>query len=108
MLTSEQKILGLISHLGIFVGFPILAPLLVFLLSNDYVVKNQAKEALAFQIGLIIAGAIGGLLVFIIIGIPILILISIMGIVFPIMAAIKFYQEGHYSYPITGELLKKL
>lgn|SRR5690554_6081425 len=108
MLSSEQKILGLISHLGIFLGFPILAPLLVLLLSNDYIVKNQAKEALVFQIGLIIAGSIGGLLVIILIGIPILFIIGIIGVVFPIVAAIKFYQEGHYSYPITGSFIKKL
>lgn len=108
MLNSEQKILGLLSHLGIFLGFPILAPLLIFLLSNDHIVKNQAKEALAFQIGLIIAGLVGGLLVFVLIGIPILIILSIVGVLFPIIAAIKFYQEGYYTYPITGNFLNKL
>ncbi len=108
MLTSEQKILGLISHLGIFFGFPILAPLLVFLLTNDGIIKDQAKEALAFQIGLAIAGAIGGILSFLIIGIPILIITGIMGIIFPIIAAIKFFTEGYYSYPITGEFIKKI
>jgi hypothetical protein len=108
MLNSEQKILGLISHLGIFLGFPVLAPLLIFLLSNDNIIKNQAKEALVFQIGLIIAGAVGSLLVLVLIGIPILIIIGIIGILFPIVAAVKFYQDGYYSYPITGNFLKKL
>lgn len=108
MLNSEQKILVLISHLGIFLGFPILSPLLVFLLTNDHIVKNQAKEALAFQIGLIISGIIGALLVIILIGIPILIILSVIGVVFPIIAAIKFFQDGYYSYPITGNFLKTL
>ena len=108
MLSSEQKILAIVSHLGIFLGFPILAPLLVFLLSNDLIVKNQAKEALVFQIGLIIIGFIGSLSVILLIGIPILIILGIITVVFPIIASVKFCQEGYYSYPITGSFLKTL
>ncbi|MCR1897776.1 DUF4870 domain-containing protein [Irregularibacter muris] len=108
MLTSEQKILALISHLGIFVGFPILAPLLILLLSQDDIIKIQAKEALVFQLGLVILTFIGKIFIILLIGIPILIFVGIITVVCPIVAAVSFIKNGYYSYPITGELAKKL
>lgn len=108
MLNSEQKILGLIAHLGIFLGLPVLAPLLVFLLSRDSIVKNQAKEALVFQIALIVLGFIASILIIILIGIPILIVLGVIAVIFPIVAAVEFYQKGYYSYPVTGKLFKTL
>lgn len=108
MLNSEQKILGLVAHLGIFLGLPVLAPLLVFLLSKDSIVKNQAKEALVFQIALIVLGFIASILIIILIGIPMLIALSVIAVIFPIRAAVEFYRNGYYSYPITGKFSKTL
>ncbi|HHY90065.1 MAG TPA: DUF4870 domain-containing protein, partial [Clostridiales bacterium] len=89
MLTSEQKLLCGAAHLGWVVGFPILIPLMIFLLSNDYFVKQQAKEALAFQIALIVFGAIFAVLSFLLIGIPFFFLLMIAALILPVVAVVK-------------------
>ncbi len=106
MLTTEQKIFCGICHLGIFVGLPIIAPLVVLLLSNDQFVKQQAKEALGFQTGMIVIGAIGGILAFVLIGIPILIAVGLATVILPIIATINIADSKDYSYPITGNFVR--
>ncbi len=107
MLTTEQKLLCALCHLGTFVGLPILAPLIVLLVSNDQFVKNQAKEALVFQIGLVIAVIISFVLMIILIGFLTVIAVSIIGIIFPIIAMVKIVEGQDYSYPITGSIVRK-
>lgn len=107
MLTTEQKLLSGAAHLGTFVALPVLIPLVVMLLSNDEFVKTQAKEALAFQLTMIGLGVIGGILSIILIGIPILILVAIMTVVFPIIATIKVADSIDYTYPISGSFVRK-
>ncbi len=100
MITTEQKLLCAVAHLGWIVGFPILAPLVVLLLSKDGFVKNQAKEALVFQIGVIIL--LGCFLVFLsifLIGIPFLLVTAIGAMIFPVIAVIRVSDGIDYSYP---------
>lgn len=105
-MTKEQKLLCIIAHLGWIVGLPILAPLIVMLLSQDEFIKNQAKEALVFQISIIIFGALFGILSIVLIGIPFLILIGIGALVFPFIAVIRLCDGIDYSYPITGRFVR--
>lgn len=105
-LTIEQKILCAISHLGIFAGFPIIAPLLVFFLTRDDYIKIQAKEALAFQILLVILLIICLRLTFALIGFILLILVAAIGIFLPIRAIYKLCQGFDYSYPVTGKFVR--
>lgn len=107
MLTTQQKLLCALCHLGVFIGIPFVAPLIVYLVSNDYFVKQQAKEALGFQIGMSILGLIGGVLSFVLIGIPILLAVAIAVIVLPILATIKIADGKDYSYPITGSFVRR-
>ncbi|WP_132245656.1 DUF4870 domain-containing protein [Marinisporobacter balticus] len=106
MLTTEQKLLCGIAHLGWMVGFPVLAPIVIMLLTGDIFIRNQAKEALIFQIGMIVLGAIFGVLSFVLIGIPFLILIWGAGLIFPIIAVIRICDGIDYSYPITGKFVR--
>lgn len=105
MLTTEQKILCAVSHLGVFLGLFIIAPLIVMVVSNDEFVKDQAKQALVFQAAMAVLGIIGGITFIFIIGIFILLAVAIMSIVFPIIATVKNMDGVRYSYPITGSLL---
>ncbi len=107
MLTSEQKLLCGAAHLGWVVGFPILIPLMVFLLSQDFFVKQQAKEALVFQIALIVFGAIFAVLSIVLIGIPFLLVLMIAALVLPIIAVVRVCKGIDYSYPITGKFVRK-
>lgn len=107
MLTTQQKLICALCHLGTFIGLPIIAPLVVFLLSGDYFIKQQAKEALGFQIGMAIIFTIGGVLSLVLIGIPILIIASIVTFVLPIIATIKIADGEDYTYPITGNFVRR-
>lgn len=108
MLTTEQKLLCALAHLGIFIAIPILAPIIALLVSNDDFVKMQAKEALGFQIMMIAASIISGLLVIVLIGIPLLLVVGIATVVFPILAIIKVVDGVDYSYPISGSIVRKI
>ena len=107
MFTTEQKLLCGVAHLGWMVGFPIFAPLIVMLLAKDLFVKEQAKEALIFQIGASILGVVFGILSFVLIGIPFFIVLGIVAFVFPIMAVVKICDGIDYSYPIIGSFARK-
>lgn len=104
MLTSEQKILCVITHLGVCVGIPIVAPLIVLLVSTDPFVKQQAKEALGFHIFLAIVAAIATILIIGIIFLPLIWLISV---IFGIIALVKVLDGNDYSYPVTGSFVRK-
>lgn len=95
-----------VSHLGIFLGLPVIAPLIVMVITEDEFVKEQAKQAVVFQLGLAVLGIIGALTFIFIVGIFIAIATVIMGLVFPIIATIRNMDGISYSYPITGGLLK--
>ena len=106
MLTTEQKHLCALAHLGTFVGIPILAPVIVLLVSSDFFVKQQAKEALGFQIFLILALVISGILTIVLIGIPLLLVVGVVGVVLPIIAIVKVVDGTDYSYPISGSFIR--
>lgn len=107
MLTTEQKLLCGVAHLGWVVGLPILAPLVIMLLASDKFVKDQAKEALVFQIAVIMLGALFGILSILLIGIPLLIVLAIGALIFPVIAVIKICDGVDYSYPITGTFARQ-
>lgn len=111
MITTEQKLLCALSHLGTFVGIPILAPLIVLLVTKNQFVKQQSKEALGFQLFLLIAAFVTGILYITVIGIPIAIIltlgIALLGIILPIIAIIKVIDGIDYSYPVTGKFIRK-
>lgn len=107
MLSSEQKILGTISHLGIFFGVPILAPLLIFLLSDDDYIKLISKEALVFQGVMLISILISSILSVILIGIVFLVILGPLSVIAPIVATVKLWNDKDFSYPITGKWLRR-
>ena len=106
MITTEQKLLCALCHLGTFVGIPILAPLVVMLITNDLFVKQQAKEALAFQLGLLISIVIGIISLIFIVGIFILMITGIAGVILPIVAVVRIVDGMDYSYPVTGNFVR--
>jgi len=108
MLTTEQKILAAICHGGIFFGAPIIIPLIVMLISKDDYVKTQAKEALMFQILIILSLIASGILIIIFIGIIGIIGFSIAGIVFPIIAIVNVLNGKDYSYPVSSKWARNI
>src|SRR5947209_4659687 len=72
---------------------------------SEYVSCN-AKEASNFHISFLIYAICCIPLVFILIGIPILILMAVVGLVLSIIAAVKASDGGCYRYPLTLRLVK--
>ena len=99
-MNESNKTLAIINHvLGIFTGF--LGPLIILLVSSDKTVKLHAKKALNWQFSVLIYGILSGILVFLLIGIPLLIILSVLNVIFPIIAAIKAGEGKIWDYPIS-------
>jgi uncharacterized Tic20 family protein len=102
--TSDEKTFAILAHVLALV-FPILAPLIIYLLKKDEskYVAYHAKESLNFQITMMIV--IIGLLISII-GIFFLWLVGIAVFVLVIIATIKASEGVLYKYPLTLRLVK--
>ena len=103
---QDDTIWAVLVHLSVFV-FPLLAPLVVYLVFRDTssFTRHHATEALNFHITLTIAGFISLLLIFVLIGIPLLIAVAIAGPVLGIIAAIAASRHELYRYPLTLHLV---
>lgn len=108
MLTTEQKLLAALCHGGVFLAAPILIPIVIMLIATDDYIKNQAKEALMFQILLILGCVISGILVLLVIGILGFLIVGAAAVVMPIIAIINVLNGVDYSYPISGKWARNL
>jgi uncharacterized protein len=117
--SENSKIIVILTHIaGIFVG-PLL-PLAIYLLVSDPLVKEEAKEALNFQLNIWIAAAVLGLvmavslalfflviplLVAFVAGIGLLVLV-VAQVVLPILAVISTNEGKVYRYPYIYRIIK--
>ena len=105
---GNEKIWALLSHLSSFIGMPFLLPLIVYLAmkgDSAYVAEN-AREALNFHLSLLIYALCCIPLVWLLVGIPLLLVIGLASLVLAIVAAIKASDGGCYHYPLTLRLVK--
>ena len=106
--TDDERSIATFSHLGALAGCVIpmgciILPLGIWLLKKEEseYIGRQAKEALNFQISMMILFIVTAILCLILIGIPILIGLIIFDIVVSIIAAIKANEGEYYEYPIN-------
>ncbi|PTM58475.1 DUF4870 domain-containing protein [Desmospora activa] len=103
---QDARTMGMLAHLlGI---FSFIGPLIIWLIKKDEhpFVDDQGKEALNFQISLLIYYFISGLLCIILIGLLILPVVVIVHYVFAILAGVKANQGEYYRYPLTIRFIK--
>jgi uncharacterized Tic20 family protein len=106
-LKGSDKIWSMLSHLSALLGVGFLLPLVVYLAmrkESEYVATN-AREALNFHITVLIYGLCCIPLVFILIGIPLLIVLGLGSLVLAIIATIKASDGQCYRYPLTLRLV---
>ena len=86
----------------------VLGPLIIWLVKKDELpfVADQAREALNFQVTVLLIGFVCWLLVFVLIGIPLLFVLGIFDLVCCILAAIKASEGVAYRYPFTLRLIR--
>lgn len=106
-ITSADIMIATLTHIGgIFFGFlPSLIVWIVHKDSNPYVTAHS-REALNFQLTMLIAMFVSALLVLIGIGILLLGLVHIVNVVICIIAAIKTAGNEPFHYPFTLQFLK--
>lgn len=97
---ESERTLAILAHvLGLFASF--IAPLIVYLTTENKYAKEHAKRALNWQLSLLIYFLISFVLIFIVIGIFFLIAISILDVVFSIIAAVRASEGKMYKYPLS-------
>jgi len=104
MICHVSALIGLLAN-GI--GF-VLAPLIVWLLKKEEhaFVDQQGKEAVNFQLTMLIVLLIGGLLTLVAIGLVVIVIAALVMTIFPIIAAIKANDGVDYRYPFSIRFIK--
>ena len=116
MINDEDKTMGMLAHLlGIFSGF--IGPLVIFLVFKDkknkqFVIDN-AKNALNFQLSILIYYLSCIILIFaliiVLIGflfIPIMWILGIFALIVEIIGSVKAYGGEVYKYPLAISFFK--
>ncbi len=104
--SNDDKNIATITHLGGTV-FSFIPGLLVWVLKKDdsAYIADQSKEALNFQITVLIAQFIAGILAIILIGFLFMGIIWLLNVVFCIIAAISSSKGETYRYPFCLRLI---
>lgn len=91
------------SQLLTYSGVGIVAPIIMWLLSKEDsdLARRHGARMMNWVISSFIYLLVSGLLSLALIGIPLLIAVAILTIVFPIMAALKANEGQLWSYPLT-------
>jgi uncharacterized Tic20 family protein len=109
---ADERTWAVAAHLSpflaSFVGLPFLGPLVIYLVFRDRgpFVRHHAAQALNFQIIVMIALVVFGLLSLALIGIPFFIATGVAAIVFQIIAAVEANNGKWYRYPLTPDWVK--
>ncbi|MBD1866222.1 DUF4870 domain-containing protein [Oculatella sp. FACHB-28] len=101
---DKQKLLSALSHGSIFLSSLIASvgiPIAILFISEDPVVKENAKEAINFHLNVWLYGAIFGFLCLLLIGYPLLLVLFIVHWTMPVLAIMHTFREPSqpYRYP---------
>ena len=104
--SSDDKNIATVTHLGGTV-FSFVPGLLVWILKKDdsAYLADQAKEALNFQITILIASFAAAILMWLLIGFILLPIVWLLNVVFCIIAAISTSKGETYRYPLCLRLI---
>lgn len=94
-------------HILCLVGFPILGPLIVWLIKKDQsaYLDAQGRELLNFQISYLIYALVSLVLCFVLIGFPLLFAVGVATLVLTIIGIVKASEGTIYRFPLTIRML---
>lgn len=112
--TGEERSLAMICHLVSLLATTLLCnifvPIVIMVISDSAFVKDQAREALNFQISVVfwalISVAVCFTVVGIVVGMAMLVVLGIAAFILPIVAAVKSGAGTAYRYPLTFRIVK--
>lgn len=112
--SDQRKLLSALCHGSIFLSSLLVSigiPVAILLISEDAIVKENAREAINFHINLYLYAALAGVLAVTVIGIPIAIVLGIAlfaaSFVMPILAIVSVLGsfDRPYRYPFIWRLV---
>ncbi len=113
-LNKDARMWAMICHLSALAGLVvpvvgcIVGPLVIWQIKKEEFpfVDEQGKEAVNFQISMLIYGIVAGLLCFACVGFVLLPAVAIFDLIFLLIAAVKANDGYHYRYPLTIRFIK--
>ena len=115
-LSKDARMWAMFCHLAGLAGLiplmpafgSVIAPLIIWQIKKDNFefVDEQGKEALNFQISVLIYALVAGLLCFVCIGFLLLPAVYIFDLIFLLIAAVKANNGEHYRYPLSIRFIK--
>ena len=113
VLSQDEKNWGMFCHVAVFAGCivplgNIIGPLVIWLMKKDQYgfVDYNARQAMNFQITILIAMLLSALLAFVLIGILMLIGIGIFALIMTIRAIIQSGRGNYYTYPCSIKIIR--
>ena len=105
--SSDERTWAMLTHLLTLIS-SFVAPLIIWLAKKEDspFVDDQGKEALNFQITVLLAYAVAGLLTCVVVGFLLLPAVWLASVVFAIIGGIKARDGVRYRYPVALRLLK--
>lgn len=111
--SAEEKQWAMFAHLSALVGYiipfgSVIGPLVIWQIKKNEMpfVDDQGKEALNFQITVIILAIIAIILILILIGFLLLWALALADLVFIVVAAIAANNGQRYRYPFAFRFIK--
>ena len=111
--SNNERTWGTIVHLSALAGiiFPVLtiiAPLFIWLVKRKEMpfIDDQGKEAVNFQLTMLIGFIICIPLAFILIGVVLAFVLGIVDLIFIILAGVSANRGEHYRYPFNWRIIK--
>ncbi len=104
---KDARTMGMLAHLlGIFTGF--IGPLVIWLIKKDDqpFVNDQGKEALNWQITLLIGYIISSALTFVCIGFVLYAVVWILAVIYGIIGTMKANRGEWFRYPWSIKFIK--
>lgn len=112
--SAEARKWAMLCHYAAFAWFlapmvgNVVGPLVVWQLKreSDPYVDEQGREALNFQLTLSLALMVCGVLAWLLIGFPLMLLVSVIGLVLTVIGGIKANEGRPWRYPFCIRFLK--
>lgn len=110
--SNDERQWAMLAHLSGLAGYVIplanvIAPLIIWIVKKEEMpfVEDQAKEALNFQISMLIYITVSALAICFVVGIVTTPILAVVQIVYSIIGALKANQGEYYRYPLTIRLV---
>ena len=112
-LDAETRQWAMLLHLSLLAGFVVpgggfIAPILIWQIKKEKLpgIDPHGRMAVNWLISAVIYAVASTILVFVVIGIPMLMALAVCGVVFPIIAGLKANEGELWKYPLTIQFLK--